>query len=111
MRKKALSVAFSIKKKKNQIFFFDKLELEAPKTGILNKIVENLRKSIDGLEKGKTLIILPERKEDVSRASRNIPDLKVRDTGNVNSLDLLKAKYILFSKDAVKLLEERICQS
>jgi len=111
MKKKALAVALSAKVKNKQIILIKDLNLEMAKTRILNKIIENLKENIDIFEKGKILILLSQKDENVSRAARNLPGVKVRDAINVNALDILSAKYVLLTQEAIDLIKNKVCLS
>ena len=55
---------------------------------------------------GKTLIILPEKNNEVYMSSRNIEGVKTILLNNINVFDLLKYTNLVLPVDTVKKLEE-----
>jgi len=55
---------------------------------------------------GKTLILLPERNENVQKSARNIEGVKTTLVNTINVYDLLKYKNLVVTLDTVKKLEE-----
>lgn len=52
----------------------------------------------------KALLVLPEYDEKVTRASRNIPGVRLTQAADLNVLEVLAAKKLLFAKGAVEKL-------
>ena len=55
---------------------------------------------------GKTLIVLPEKNENVQKSARNIEGVKTSLVNTINVYDLLKYNKLILTVDAVKNLEE-----
>ena len=55
---------------------------------------------------GKTLILLPEKNENVQKSARNIEGVKTTLVNTINVYDLLKYKNLVITLDTVKKLEE-----
>ena len=55
---------------------------------------------------GKTLIILPEKNENVQKSARNIEGVKTSLVNTINVYDLLKYNKLILTVDSVKNLEE-----
>ena len=55
---------------------------------------------------GKTLIVLPEKNENVQRSARNIKGVKTSLVNTINVYDLLKYKNLVLTLDTIKKLEE-----
>ena len=55
---------------------------------------------------GKTLIVLPEKNENVQKSARNIEGVKTSLVNTINVYDLLKYNKLVLTVDAVKSLEE-----
>ena len=55
---------------------------------------------------GKTLIVLPEKNENVQKSARNIKNVKTLQVNTINVYDLLKYKNLVITLDTVKKLEE-----
>jgi large subunit ribosomal protein L4 len=106
MRRKALLMILSAKAKENFLILFDSLKIEKPKTKIMAQILKNLRSKIENFKKGSLLIALSQKDEIIYRASRNIPDVGITEARNLNALDLLSCKYLLMSKDTIKVIKE-----
>ena len=55
---------------------------------------------------GKTLIMLPEKNENVKKSARNIEGVKTTLVNTINVYDLLKYNKLVVTLDTVKKLEE-----
>ena len=55
---------------------------------------------------GKTLIVLPEKNENVQKSARNIKGVKTSLVNTINVYDLLKYNKLVLTLDSVKSLEE-----
>ena len=55
---------------------------------------------------GKTLIMLPEKNENVQKSARNIEGVKTTLVNTINVYDLLKYNKLVVTLDTVKKLEE-----
>ena len=55
---------------------------------------------------GKTLIMLPEKNENVQKSARNIEGVKTTLVNTINVYDLLKYNNLVVTVDTVKKLEE-----
>jgi len=40
-----------------------------------------------------------------------LPGVKVKDAINVNALDILSAKYVLLTQEAIDLIKNKVCLS
>ena len=76
------------------------------KTG-KTKDMATLRNALPGSGKS-TLILMDATDEHVGLASRNIPRLNVQRAQDVNVADLLHHQYVIATKEAVKVLEDRL---
>ena len=64
-------------------------------------------KALDSLKiTGKTLILLPEKNENVQKSARNIEGVKTTLVNTINVYDLLKYNKLVVTLDTVKKLEE-----
>ncbi len=110
MKKKALYVALSQKVKDGEVLVLDGLKLTAPKTKEANTIVSSLGK-IKGFEKlaqkrkNRAEILTKENNIEAKQAFKNLPGVLVEEARNINPLDVLKYKYLIFTKDSIKTLE------
>ena len=100
IKRLALKSALSSKVRDNEIIVVDSLVLDKPKTKDMVKILSNLNAG------KKTLVVIPERDENVILASRNIPGVKTAYVNTVNVYDILNCDSFLITKDAVNKVEE-----
>ncbi len=106
MKRKALLVALSQKTRDKEILILDDLKLTAPKTKEAADILKSLSR-IKGFEKlsGKknaALVLIKDKNEQLKRAFHNLPGILLNEARNLNLLDTLTYKYLIFNKEAVK---------
>ena len=92
--------SLSSKVLENNLVVLDKAEMKEIKTQAMVKTLANLK------VEGKTLILLPERNENVQKSARNIKNVKTTLVNTINVYDLLKYNKLVVTLDAVKKLEE-----
>ena len=90
----------SMKVLEQSLVVVDKLAFEEIKTKNMVSALENLK------VEGKTLIVLPEKNENVQKSARNIEGVKTSLVNTINVYDLLKYNKLVLTVDAVKSLEE-----
>ena len=95
----ALKSALSSKVADSELIVFDALNIEAPKTKEMVKVLK-------AVEADKALIVLPEKDETVERAAANIPGVKTTLVGTLNTYEVLKYKKLILTKDSVAKIEE-----
>ena len=107
MKNKALLIVLSQKAKDKEILILDDLKFVAPKTKEAAGAVSSLSK-IKGFEKLKTkkknraAVLLPGKDAGLVRAFNNLPGILVGEARNLNVLDALTFKYLIFTKEAIK---------
>ena len=99
-RRLAIKSLLSSKVLEKELTVVDKLELTEVKTKTMAKALSDLK------VEGKTLIILPEKNENVYMSARNIEGVKTILINNINVFDLLKYNNLVLPLDTVKKLEE-----
>lgn len=99
-RRLAIRSVLSSKVLENNLVVLDKVEMKEIKTQAMVKTLENLKVT------GKTLILLPEKNENVQKSARNIKNVKTTLVNTINVYDLLKYNNLVVTLDAVKKLEE-----
>lgn len=99
-RRLAIRSVLSSKVLENNLVVLDKAEMKEIKTQAMVKTLANLK------VEGKTLILLPERNENVQKSARNIKNVKTTLVNTINVYDLLKYNNLVVTLDAVKKLEE-----
>ena len=95
----ALKSALSAKVADSELIVFDALNIEAPKTKEMVKVLK-------AVDVDKALIVLPEKDETVERAAANIPGVKTTLVGTLNTYEVLKYKKLILTKDSVAKIEE-----
>lgn len=99
VRRLALKSALSAKVADSELIVFDALNIEAPKTKEMVKVLK-------AVDTQKALIVLPESDEKVERAAANIPGVKITLVGTLNTYEILKYKKLILTKDSVAKIEE-----
>ena len=95
----ALKSALSSKVADSELIVFDALNIEAPKTKEMVKVLK-------AVEADKALIVLADKDETVERAAANIPGVKTTLVGTLNTYEVLKYKKLILTKDSVAKIEE-----
>ncbi len=99
VRRIALKSALSSKVADSELIVFDALNIEAPKTKKMVKVLK-------AVEADKALIVLADKDEAVERAAANIPGVKTTQVGTLNTYEVLKYKKLILTKDSVAKIEE-----
>lgn len=100
VKRLALKSALSSKVQDNEIIVVDSLNLEQPKTKEMVKVLANLKAG------KKSLILIPERDENVVRAAANIEGVKTAYVNTINVYDILNCDSFIITKEAVNKVEE-----
>jgi len=111
MMQKALFVALSQKVKDGEIIVLDNLAVAGSKTKLAQAVVSNLSKiegfgKLETKKKNSALFLVKEKKDELKRSFANLPGVLLDESRNLNPLIALTYKYLVFSKDALKLLEK-----
>lgn len=101
MRRKALFMVLSKKVKNNLLILLDELKIKETKTKEMLEVLKKLP-----CKEKSCLIALPTADKKIILAVRNIPKIETIQTKDLNVLDLLSCKYVLMSKEAVKIIED-----
>ena len=99
-RRLAIKSILSSKVLEKELTVVDKLEAKEIKTKNMVKALADMK------VEGKTLIILPEKNQNVYMSARNIEGVKTILLNNINVFDLLKYTNLILPVDTVKKLEE-----
>ena len=99
-RRLAVKSVLSSKVLENNLVVVDNMKFDEIKTKNMVSALNNLK------VKGKTLIVLPEKNENVQKSARNIEGVKTTLVNTINVYDLLKYNKLILTVDAVKSLEE-----
>ena len=99
-RRLAVKSMLSMKVLEQSLVIVDKLAFDEIKTKNMVNALNNLKVT------GKTLIMLPEKNENVQKSARNIEGVKTTLVNTINVYDLLKYNNLVVTLDTVKNLEE-----
>ncbi len=99
-RRLAVRSVLSSKVLENNLVVVDTMNFDEIKTKNMVSALSNLK------VEGKTLIVLPEKNENVQKSARNIEGVKTSLVNTINVYDLLKYNKLILTVDAVKNLEE-----
>ena len=102
MRRLAMKSALSARVAESALTLVDELALPAAKTREVAGVLKAL-----GLQRG-ALIVVAEADEAVSRASRNLEDVRTVTPGGLNLLDLLMYRHVIMTKPAVQALTAQL---
>ena len=112
MRRKALAVALSAKARDGEIAVLEKIELTEAKTKHMAEVVESISKGVFGVDAARRqptmLVATTQRDEKLMRASRNLSSLRQRPAKDLNVIDVLSSRYLVFSKDAIPFFKDRV---
>lgn len=100
MKAKALFMVLSSKLKDKEFIVIEDFKFKKPSTTEMSKIIKKLA------IKGKTLISLGKKEENVIKSIKNIPGTSVIASNSLNATDLLKYKNLIITKDGIKKIED-----
>jgi large subunit ribosomal protein L4 len=99
VKRLAMKSALSSKVEENEVIVFDALNIEAPKTKEMVKVLK-------AVDVNKALIVLADKDEAVERASANIQGVKTTLVGTLNVYEILKYEKLILTKASVEKIEE-----
>ena len=99
-KRAALKSALTDKVANGKLVVVDALTFEAPKTKEFAKVMANLNVN------EKALVVLNNNDANVVLSAKNIPTVKTSLTGTINVYDIVNAKTLVLTQDAVKTIEE-----
>lgn len=100
VRRLALKSALSSKVADGDILVLDALNLDAPKTKDMVKILANLKVT------GKALVVTADQNQNVYYSARNIAGVKPVGATGINVYDVLNYTKLVITQDAVRKVEE-----
>jgi len=101
MYKSAMRSIFSSLAKENRVFLSDQINIENPKT---KDFVDFLKKN--ELKEG--LFIVDDISNNLSLASRNLPNVNVTNLNTLNPINLLKFNSVVIAENCLNLIEEKL---
>ena len=99
-KRAALKSALSDKVANGKLVVVDALIFDAPKTKEFAKVMANLNVN------EKALVVLNNNDANVVLSAKNIPTVKTSLTNTINVYDIVNAKTLVLTQDAVKTIEE-----
>lgn len=101
MARKAFLTVLSGKAKDDELLVLNELKISTPKTKEMAKVMANFPKIKNAI------LILNGENEDIKKAGRNLPNLCIINMDNLNILDILKYKYLIFTKNSIEYLNKK----
>ncbi|MBQ0000672.1 MAG: 50S ribosomal protein L4 [Clostridiales bacterium] len=98
-RRAALKSALTSKVQENKLVVVDSLALAEVKTKAMAQVLCNLKAE-------KALVVTAEDNKNVVLSARNIADVQTATPATINVYDVMKAKTLVVTKDAVATIEE-----
>jgi len=95
----ALKSALTSKVNASDIIVLDKLDMVAPKTKDMVKVLGNLKAE-------KALVVIPESDTNAMLSARNIPGVKTASVSTINVYDIIKYDKFIVTKDVVTKIQE-----
>lgn len=107
-RRVAARSALLSKFRDQEVRIVDRLSFEAPKTAAMEEVLANI-----GVGDETVLLVLPNGEDqhtvrNVYLSARNLPGVDVCRAQDVNARDILRSRVVLFSRDSLAALTERI---
>lgn len=100
LRRLAMKSALTSKVNEKEIIVLDELNMEAPKTKEMIKVLSNINAD------KKALIVMDNKVDNVIKSAANIPGVKTTLVTTLNVYDILKYNSFIVTKDAVHKIEE-----
>ena len=98
-KRAAIRSALTSKVQDNKLIVLDELKLDEIKTKKFVAVMNNLK-----VEKG--LVVIAENDKNVVMSARNLADIDTALANMINTYDVMKAKTVVLTKDAVAKIEE-----
>lgn len=98
-KRAALKSALTCKVQDNKLIVLDELKFDEIKTKKFVAVMNNLK-----VEKG--LVVIAENDANVVMSARNLADIDTALANMINTYDIMKAKTLVLTKDAVAKIEE-----
>ncbi len=102
-RRLALKSALAHKVNDKELLILEKLEFATPKTKEMVSLLNNL-----GLKEKKVLLVVSDFDENVILASRNLQNVALIASDEINVLDLVNADVVVATIDAIEKIEEAL---
>jgi len=103
-KRQAFFSALSKKLQDGEIKVIDEIKIDKPKTKEMEKILANF---LNIRKKNQGLLILEQSNREIIRASRNLFFAQATTVDNLNLIDILKYKNLLFTKEAIIKISDK----
>jgi large subunit ribosomal protein L4 len=100
-RRLAIKAALSVKAREGGLKVVESLGISEPRTRLAVELMKTL-----GVDDKKCLFVLPEKKEDMIKATGNIQGVKTTVAKDVNVYDILNSDAVVIDKEAVGMIVE-----
>ncbi len=101
MKIAAFKSAISAKLADSEVVVLDKIELASPKTKLFKQVMDNFEVGSKNV-----LFVLPEKNDDVLRASGNIANAHVTFADVLSTYEVVASSKVYITLDAIKKIEE-----
>ena len=99
-KERRLALKSALATKVSDMIIVDDIKLATPKTKEMLSLLKNLN-----LDSNKVLVIVKELDENIILASRNLENVILIDSNEINVLDLIAAEKVLITKEAINQIE------
>lgn len=104
MRRAAVKSALSVKAQDAGVKVLEALALSEISTKQLASLLDSVGIS------GRTMLIVAAKDETIALSARNIPNLSLRILPGLSTYEVMQAKNLLFTRDALELLEKELAE-
>ena len=102
-KRAALKSALTDKAQNNNLIVVDELKFDEIKTKKFAEVMNNLKAT------RKALVVLADNDQNVVLSARNLAEAKTTLTNTLNVYDIVNARTLVLTKDAVAKIEEVYC--
>ena len=111
MKQKAIAMVLSDRVASNDLVILEKFEIKEYKTKVvievLKKIEKLFGKTNDSKNQKRSLLIINDKKDEKTKYSaRNLAGVKLLNLKNINIVNLLKYRNLVFTKESITKLEK-----
>ena len=99
-KRAALKGALTDKVQKGSIIVLDELKMEEKKTKAFAEVMKNIK------AEGKSYVVIGDNDQNVILSARNLPGVKTSVSDLINAYDIMNAKTLVVTKEAVAKIEE-----
>ncbi len=102
MKREALRATLAARMEASEVVVLEAIELSEPKTRLFQELLDTV-----GLS-GNLLLVLGEHDARLYRSGRNIAGLEITTASDVTAYELMSARTLVLTKEAVTRLEARV---